>query len=317
LVTDDALRPSVQARVRASDVAGYVDVALHPIRRVTLRGGLRADGLAYLTEDRGGKSAGQTRAALGAQLSKRGTLDVVLIPGLNAVVSYGEGFRSPQARSLGDGETTPFTRVVSYEAGLRFRDATRFQASLAAYHTRLSDDLVFEQSTARNELVPGTSRTGVSASVVAQPNPWLVSSTSATYTRAVFTGNDDQHVEGALLPYVPQLVARSELALTPTVGKLFARDIRTHLGWGFTYLGRRPLPYAEMGHDVFLTDARASVRIGPVETGLEAFNLFNADWYDGEFVYASAFSGAASLVPVRHVTVGPPRSLFWTLAIFV
>jgi iron complex outermembrane receptor protein len=317
LVTDDALQPGVQAKVRASDVAGYVDLALHPIRRVTLRGGVRADGLAYLTEDRGGKSAGQTRSALGVQLSKRGTVDVTLIPGLNAVASYGEGFRSPQARSLGDGETTPFTRVVSYEAGLRLREATRFQASLAAYHTRLSDDLVFDQATARNELVPSTSRTGVTVSVVAQPNRWLVSSTSLTYTRAVFTGSDDLYAEGALLPYVPQVVARSELALTPTVGKLFERDVQTHLGWGFTYLARRPLPYAEMGHDVFLTDARASVRIGPVETGLEVFNLFDANWYDGEFVYASAFSGAASLVPVRHVTVGAPRSLFWSLSIFV
>jgi iron complex outermembrane receptor protein len=317
LVTDDALQPGVQAKVRASDVAGYVDLALHPIRRVTLRGGVRADGLAYLTEDRGGKSAGQTRSALGVQLSKRGTVDVTLIPGLNAVASYGEGFRSPQARSLGDGETTPFTRVVSYEAGLRFREATRFQASFAAYHTRLSDDLVFDQATARNELVPSTSRTGVTASVVAQPNRWLVSSTSLTYTRAVFTGSDDLYAEGALLPYVPQVVARSELALTPTVGKLFERDVQTHLGWGFTYLARRPLPYAEMGRDVFLTDVRASVRIGPIETGLEVFNLFDANWYDGEFVYASAFSGAASLVPVRHVTVGAPRSLFWSLSIFV
>ncbi|HEX2877650.1 MAG TPA: TonB-dependent receptor [Polyangiaceae bacterium] len=316
-VTDAALHPGVRAKVRASDVAGYIDASLRPMRRVTLRGGLRADGLSYLTEDRGGKSAGQTRSALGAQLSKRGTLDVIVAPGLNAVASYGEGFRSPQARSLGDGETTPFTRVVSYEAGLRFRDASRFQASLAAYHTRLSDDLVFDHATARNELVPATSRTGMSASVVAQPSRWLVSSTSVTYTRAVFTDGDAQYVAGALLPYVPQVVARSELALTPSLGKLFQREVQTHVGWGFTYLARRPLPYAEMGHDVFLTDARASVRVGPVETGLEAFNLFNANWYDGEFVYASAFSGAASLVPVRHVTVGPPRSLFWTLAIFV
>ena len=317
LVTDDTQHPGVDAKVRATNVAGYVDATLHPLRRVTLRAGLRADGLSYLTEDLGGKSAGQARSALGAQLSKRGTLDVVVLPGLNAVASYGEGFRSPQARSLGEGETTPFTRVVSYEAGLRFRDAQRFQATVAVYRTQLSDDLVFDQATARNELVPGTSRTGVTLNLLSRPANWLLSSTSFTYTRAVFSGSDAQYEEGALLPYVPQIVARSDLALTPVLGKALGHEVKSHFGVAFTYIARRPLPFAEMGHDVFLTDARASVRLGPVETGLEAFNLFDADWYDGEFVYASAFTGAASLVPARHVTVGPPRSLFWTLSLYV
>lgn len=318
-VTDDDPTASrgVDAKVRATDVAGYVDASLHPVRRVTLRGGLRMDGLSYLTEDDGGPSAGQTRTALGAQLSKRGTLDVVVFPGLNALASYGEGFRSPQARSLGNGETTPFTRVTSYETGLRFRDSQRFQASAALFHTRLSDDLVFDQATARNELVPGTARTGLSANIVAEPTRWFVSSTSFTYTRASFTGSDATHQRGDLLPYVPQIVVRGDWALTPTLGQYWGHDLKSHLGAGFTYLGRRPLPYGEMGHDAFLTDASVSVRLGPIETGLEAFNLFNAAWYDGQFVYASAFSGAASLVPSRHVTVGPPRSWLWTLTLYV
>jgi hypothetical protein len=280
-----------------------------------LRGGLRLDGLAYLTEDRGGKSAGQARSTLGAQLSKRGTLDVAILPGLNALLSYGEGFRSPQARSLGDGETTPFSRVVSFEGGLRFRDAQRWQASLAAFRTQLSDDLVFDQATARNELVPGTARTGVSVNLVSEPTTWFVSSTSLTYTRAAFTGSDARYSKGDLLPYVPQVVVRSELAFTPRLGRFWGYDVHGHVGGALTFLGRRPLPYAELGHDVFLADARASVRLGPVETGIELFNLFDANWYDGELVFASAFSGAAALVPTRHVTVGPPRALFWSLSL--
>ncbi|HYP86752.1 MAG TPA: TonB-dependent receptor, partial [Polyangiaceae bacterium] len=314
-VTDDTLTPGVQAKVRASSAAAYLDAAVHPLRRVTLRGGLRADGLSYLTEDGGGKSGGQNRSALGAQLSKRGTLDVVLMPGLDAVASYGEGFRSPQARSLSDGETTPFTRVVSYEGGLRFHDGKRLQSQLAVYRTRLSDDLVFDQSTARNELVPGTTRIGVAANLVAQPNAWFVSSTSFTYTHAAFSESDAAHAKGDLLPYVPQIVMRSDLALTPRLGRLWDHDVDSHFGLGLSYLARRPLPYAQLGHDVFLADSRASVRVGPVETGVEVFNLLNADWYDGEFVYASAFSGAASLVPIRHVTVGPPRGIFWSLSL--
>jgi TonB family protein len=316
-VTDDALSPGVQAEVRASDAAGYIDASVHPVRRVTFRAGLRADALSYMTEDTGGASAGQTRSALGGQLSKRATLDVNALTGVNAIASYGEGFRSPQARSLGEGETTPFTRVTSYEAGLRFHEESRYRASLAAFHTTLSDDLVFDQAAARNELVPGTSRTGVAASLVAEPRRWFVSSTSFTYVRAVFSRAGGPYRSGDLLPYVPQLVVRSDLAVTPTLGRVFGQELRSHFGCAFTYLGRRPLPYAELGHDAFLTDISASIRLGPLETGLEIFNLFDADWYDGEFVYASQFGGAPSLVPVRHVSVGPPRSLFWSLSLHV
>lgn len=312
-VTDDIASPGVDADVRATNAAGYVDAELHPIRRVTLRGGLRMDGLSYLTEEK----SGQTRSAAGAQLSKRGTLDVNVLRGLNALVSYGEGFRSPQARSLGQGETTPFTRVTSYEAGLRFHDAARFQASIAGYRTSLSDDLVFDPATARNELVPGTVRQGVALNLAARPKDWFLSNTSFTYARASFDASGGGYVKGALLPFVPQIVVRSDMALTPRLGGVFGRELRSHFGAGTTYLGRRPLPYSEFGHDVFLIDARAEFRVGPVATGLEVFNLLDADWYDGQFVYASDFGGGGSRLPVRHVTVGPPRSFHWSFTLFV
>ncbi len=316
-ITDDELSPGVQAEVRATNVAGYLDASLRPVRRVTLRGGLRADGLSYSTEDSGAESSGRTRSALGAQLSKRGTLDVVLYPGLHALASYGEGFRSPQARSLGDGETTPFTRVVSCEAGLRYRQFGAVEASFAVHRTQLSDDLVFDHSTARNELVPGTTRLGMSASLVATPNVWFVSSTSFTYAHAAFARDGERFAAGDLLPYVPQVVVRSDIAFTPTLGKLAGNELRSHFGAALTYLGRRPLPYAEFGRDVFLTDLGVALRLGPVETRLEVSNLLGAAWYDGEFVYASKFGSAASLVPTRHVTVGPPRTLLWSLSLFV
>jgi iron complex outermembrane receptor protein len=56
-----------------------------------------------------------------------------------------------------------------------------------------------------------------------------------------------------------------------------------------------------------------------VELSLEAFNLFDAEWNDGEFVYASNFErgAAASLVPARHITAGAPRTLMLSLAVFL
>jgi hypothetical protein len=314
-VTDDKAHVGVDAKVHAIDAAGYLDASLHPIRRVTLRGGLRMDSLAYRAEDDGTGSGGQSRASQGGQLSKRGNLEVRLLPGLSALASYGEGFRSPQARSLSEGQTTPFTRVVSYEGGLRYQDGQRFQAAAAVFHTHLSDDLVFDQSTARNELVPATSRTGLTANLKAEPNDWFVSNTSFTYARAVFAASDLKYRAGDLLPYVPEYVVRSDVAFTPELGHAFGYAVQSHFGLGLTFLGSRPLPFSEMGHDVFLADTSASVRIGPVRTELAVFNVLGSAWYDGEFVYASSFGGAASLVPVRHVSVGAPRTLLLSLGV--
>jgi iron complex outermembrane recepter protein len=317
-VTDDAQTPGIDAQVRATNAAGYVDVRLHPLRRVTLRAGLRADALSYMGEDRGGNAAGQTRSALGAQLSKRGTLDVGVLPGLRALASYGEGFRSPQARSLGDGETTPFTRVTSLEAGLRYGYLDLVRASAAVFYTHLSDDLVFDPTTVRNELVPATQRLGAAINVALEPLPDLLANASFTYARATFDGDSGQYAKGDLLPYVPQVVARADAAFTPELEGVFAwGGLRGHLGIGATYLGRRPLPYAEFGRDTFLLDARAALRLGPVETALDVYNVLGADWYDGEFVYAAAFTGSASLVPERHVTVGAPRAFVWSLSLSV
>ena len=95
------------------------------------------------------------------------------------------------------------------------------------------------------------------------------------------------------------------------------RELRGHFGAALTGLGRRPLPYGELGHDTLLANARVAFRIGPLETSLDVQNLLGADWYDGEFVYSSSFGEAASLVPVRHVTVGPPRTFLWSFALHV
>ena len=313
-VTDDELSPGIDARVRATDAAGYLDLALHPLPRLSLRAGLRADALAFLTEEAGGTA----RSALGAQLSKRATAELVLAAGLHAVASYGEGFRSPQARSLADGETTPFTRVVSAEAGLRYRRGERLSASLAVFYTHLSDDLVFDPATYSSELVPATERPGATLNVASEPLPDLLANASVTYARATFAGSSDRYAAGSLVPYAPQLTARADLAFTPLLGEVGRFGaLHSHFGAGATYFGRRPLPYGETGHDALLIDARAALRLGPIEMGLDVYNLLGAAWYDGEFVYASSFGGAASLVPERHVSVGAPRSWLWSLTLSV
>jgi outer membrane receptor protein involved in Fe transport len=253
---------------------------------------------------------------MGFRFGGKGTADVLLAPGLHALASAGQGFRSPQARSLGDGERTPFASVDSFEVGVRYRTGV-FDAYAAGFYTRLDRDLVFDHITGRNEAVPATQRAGFSADVVARPAPYLLATTSVTFTHASFTAADARYDTGDLLPYVPQLVARTELAVTPTLAVLWRRPLTAHIGLGSTLLHERPLPYDEIGHDIFTLDARLSARLKEVEITADFTNLLDAKYYDGEFVYASRWDpgAAASLVPIRHVTVGPPFGAFFSLAL--
>lgn len=309
----------VLADIRASGVGGYFDASVHPIERVALRGGMRADGLSFSTRNHEAVG-GETRSSQGVHLGNKLTLDVALLPGLSTQVSYGEGFRSPQARSLANGQTTPFTQVSAVEAGVRYQDGKRLRAALAAFRTSLSEDVVFDETTARNEAVPSTLRIGGVADLVAEPVAWFTSALGATYTQATFQQDGGPRaVKGALVPFVPQIVVRTDVAVRGELAHVGSRLLLGKVGVGTSTLYRRPLPFGEFGDDVLLVDAQASVRLREVELKLESFNVLGAQWNDGEFVYASNFERAAapSLLPARHVTAGAPRTVMMSLWVYL
>jgi iron complex outermembrane recepter protein len=328
----------VDAKVRAMDAAGWVDLAVVPVQRLKARLGLRVDGLAYdvrdetpATEARAGADpnafarqlrppspGGQARTSMGTHYGPRATLDGAVAPETHALLSYGEGFRSPQARSLGDGERTPFTTVRSTEAGLRYA-GKRLSGSVSAFRTTLSDDLVFDAATTRNEAVPASVRVGAALEFLVRAGSWFVSSGSATWTRATFTQSDSQFGSGDKLPYVPQLIIREDLAFMPMLGELAGLPLKGRLGTALTGMFQRPQPYGEFGHDVLLVDATAELRLREIALGLDVFNLRDARWYDSEFTYSANWNpgGAPRLVPERYVTVGAPRTLLATLSLFV
>ena len=254
----------------------------------------------------------------------KGAVDVGLLPGLNALASYGQGFRSPQARSLGQGERTPFTDVESAEVGVRYRDRRHMAVSLAGFRTELTDDIVFNEATARNEAVPGTLRWGIALDMEARPAKWYTSTLGFTYTRATFQESQGNFEEGALVPFVPQVVMRSDQAARGRLFKLFGRTFEGQVGLGMSYLYRRPIPFGELGSNVFLTDVKTQLRLTlpdkrAAELGLDVLNVFDVDWNDGEFVYASNFdqSATGSRLPVRHITAGPPRLVYLSLTLIL
>jgi len=305
--------PSVDAEVLATNVGAYADLGVHLVRRATAHVGLRADGLAYTVDDR---LAAATRSAQGSHLGPKLTLDVALAPGVHALAGYGGGFRSPQARSLGDGEQTPFTTVRGFDAGFSFSDEAAFEASLSGFATFLDNDLVFNEATSRNETAPPTQRLGATLSFQARAGDWFLSACGASYTQATFRESDARYAKGDLLPFVPQYVGRCDLSVTQALGSVRHEPIRLRAGTGMDLMLNRPLPYGELGSDVFLLSALVELAYGPIELGLEGENLLGSDWYDGEFVYASDFPDVPrSALPERHVTAGAPRSFLATLTL--
>lgn len=190
---------------------------------------------------------------------------------------------------------------------------------IAGFRTTLSDDLVFDEATSRNEAVPGTLRLGGVADLVAEPTDWFTSAIGLTYTRATFREGNGRYAVGDTVPFVPEVVLRLDLGAKGSLSSLGLGSVTGRVGAAVSSLYRRPLPYSELGSDVFLVDAVAGARLAGFELTLEAWNVLDRAWNDGEFVYASNFvrGGASSQVPARHVTTGAPRAFLLSLALTI
>ncbi len=312
----------IDADVDATDLGMYADLDLAVLSRLRLRGGLRADALAYQIDDRSTMLVDRTmrvprgrRDAQGFQVGPRVTAEVDLGRGFTLLGAYGKGFRSPQALSLGDGESAPFAVVHSGELGARWR-RPRVQATAAAFATHVDRDLIFDPASGQNVVIPesaATTRMGASLMVRATPLRGLELIASGTFSRATFDAS------GYLVPYVPPWVGRLDAVYVRELGRPFGRALTLSLALGATALGDRPLPFSERSPAVFLLDAAVSARLGPVELGVAARNLTDARWRDGAFSYVSNFTAGSdtSQVPVQHFTAGRPLSVLGTLSVYL
>lgn len=327
----------VDASVRATDVGLYADGLLTLGQRLRLRGGPRADVLVYDVDDRLGNFTpsfaqkthlpGFRRTAAGVAGGPRATLEGTATSWLKLAASYGEGYRSPQARQLDEGEQAPFTKVRSFEAGATFLERGPLRVTTTAYRTDLSYDLAFDPHEARLERIGPTTRQGFVAYLVAEPTPFLHAALSATYVHATLDGPPaatpenptPAFVSGQRLPYVPPVVVRSDVALDHELGHLAGHAVKGTLGWATTFLGPRPLPYGLSSPSVFLVDARASVRRDFLELAVDAQNLLGREYATTEYAFVSnwqAGTEAPSRLPARHITAGAPRTVFASATVY-
>ncbi|XXF81696.1 TonB-dependent receptor [Myxococcaceae bacterium GXIMD 01537] len=305
----------VDASFVQTDVWAYAEAHV-PLGRWKLLLGGRADALGVEVFDalafrdpRFYDGQGYARSAFGAHLGAKAGLEYGLTDAWRLFASYGDGFRSPQARSLGEGERAPFVSVRGAELGARHEGA-RLAAQVSLFGSQVDDDFYFDHTVGTTVFTGETLRGGVAASVQARPAEGLTVALSGTWAHAWVTKSD------TLLPYFAPLVARADVGWERPV-TVAGTAARLHAGTGLTLLGPRPLPFDEFSRTVFLADAQVGARWEGVGVRLDVKNVLDARWRDGEFVYSSRFDpGApASLIPARHFTAGSPRMASLTLEV--
>ncbi len=304
---------NVDADIDATAIGGYADLSLYPFPRVVVRGGTRVDSLAYQVTDNL-SDEGLERTTQGLHIGNKATIDYAAGGGIHLLASYGEGFRSPEARDLAEGQRIPFATIRSVEAGGRLR-GDRTTASLVAFGSWLSQDLVFDPLLQENAPAPSSSRIGGAAALALRWGVWGINA-SATYTHVAFTASGDGFHEGDPVPYAPTFVLRDDAFVIAPLGSLSKSPVTGRFGVGIQGAAGATLPGGEQARAAMYVDALASASWRAFELGLNAMNLLGQRYYDEQYAYVSNFAMSPTLpAPSARVLVAAPTSVFLTLQI--
>ncbi len=327
----------VDADIVQADIGLWVDLDWDFSKYFNFKGGVRTDLLFFDINDNLGNFAPNFRPDTFIEGFRRTAAGVVAGPRLAAtgkptewfdiIAAYGEGFRSPQARTLVDGEIAPFAKVRSVDFGVRFRlfPEEQLKLTLTGYRTWLNKDVFFEAAEGRLENIGPTSRTGFVFYAVTNPLPWLVGSLSVTYVHAILEGPPPATVEnptpafdeGDLLPFIPPWVVRLDIGAGDDLVDLWKYPLHGHIGLGYTFIGSRPLPFSQFAEPFSLLDLSARLSWWFLEVGFQVFNVLDKQYAGNEFVFVSDWDpeSVGSRVPERHLSAGRPRTFFFTIGI--
>jgi iron complex outermembrane receptor protein len=342
--TLEAYQTDTNLESNLGDVGLYGAVNLRPVSWLALRGGVRAD---VFTFDVDNLCAHQTINTPAPQLvpppldtscmdqtdfgvhvepnERTDTVSTAVLPKASLLLgpfenvtlsaSYGQGVRSIDPIYITQDVATPFASIQAYEGGAAYAGPVgplTLVARSVFFDTHVDKDYIFDQTVGRNVIGVGTSRVGWVGAVRATGD-WFDESANVTFVKSYF---DDTHL---LVPYVPNLVVRSDTAVWHDLPfKLRAVPFRGALSAGVTYVGQRPLPFGALSGTIFTIDGNATLAWAGYQFGLTVSNLLDTKYRLNEFNYASSFnasgpgapSGPPSYVPSRLFTAGAPRAVF-------
>jgi len=223
--------------------------------------------------------------------------------------NYGEGYHSNDARSAVAPGSSPLARAKSYEVGVRSKPWGPEGVELTAtvWRVDLTSELVFVGDEGTTEIQGASRREGVE--VAARGQVWgpLSFNGSVTWTKAAFRNGD-------AIPLAPEMTAYGALLLRGPEG--LTSQLQA------TYLGVRPLTEdrsinAPSWIDVDLSE-RYQLPIKLSQGRMEAFlfiqNLFNTQWEQAIFAFASQLRHEPAPVNAIHFVPGNPRTFMGGVA---
>jgi len=319
-------------QVRTTNLGAHASLRAAPWPWLTLRGGVRLDTFLFGVDDLnrpsvdrdGPRLSDESVEAYGFFASPRASAEVRLTNRLTWLTSAGLGARSSDAAALSDAELAPYARVASGETGLgwRLEGPVAFEVRGAVFATRVSQDFVFDETVGRNQPIGASQRLGAFVSARGTWRERMDVQASLAWARATLpaAGASAWKLwEGAVMPYIPQLLGRVDASLRGA-----STVAGQHLDWnvalGHSAIGPRPLPLDRYSAPIFLFDVGTRVRWRAVEVGVSVENLLDTRWRESEFNYVSNFRGPdapASLMATRHFTAGAPRTFMGTLTLHV
>lgn len=230
-------------------------------------------------------------------------------------LSYGRGFRPPEARAFSSFEASREgvgddvfvgggpTLVVSdaLEAGTRWDPASWFGVSLSGFATRIERESLFDHVSGTSLELNGTRRLGAELVLYSDPLPWLNLSADMTVVDARFVESGNQ------VPLAPSLVSGVRGVVTHESG--FRAGLRV------LTVAPRTLPHGARGATLVMTDATLGYHWDVFRLDLELENVLNRALREGEYHYASHWrrGSPVSEIPVLHTTAGPPFNARLTL----
>lgn len=250
-------------------LSAWAALPARPAAWIELEPGARADLFLISVDDADLGWASALSPKLAARLFPEG--------GVNALLSYGRGLRSPDVRGARDGGVAALARADSAEIGVLATPAGSLSLRAVGFWTGLSDELVFDPVAARYLAIGQTRRLGLDAGLSLRPAPTLRVDADLTLSDGVFVAT------GEPIPYAPRLLG----VLGVAVERAPVGQAQLTAGLRAFVLGPRPLPGGFLSHSAWSADLTSALWLGDWGLSIDGVNIFGHKWRDGEFVFAS------------------------------
>ena len=290
--------------------APFVKAEVQPTSWMRLVGGLRAETFTFDVRNRCAACADRPagRSSTGIVLPK---MNLILGPWASTELfaNYGEGYHSNDARSAVALGSSPLARAKSYEVGVRSKPwgAGGVELTATIWRLDLKSELVFVGDEGTTEIRGASRREGVEFAARGQVWGPLSFNGSVTYTKAEFRNGD-------AIPLAPEITAYGALLVKWPEG--LTSQLQA------TYLGLRPLTEdrsikAPSWIDFDLSE-RYQLPIKMSHGRMEAFffiqNLFNTQWEQATFAFASQLRNEPAPINGIHFVPGNPRTFMGGVA---